>query len=54
MIELEVKVYSQTGLGFFVSYRDPFTKRYEKKRIGSKEDAKNLATNRRKCLFRIY
>jgi integrase len=39
MIELEVKVYSQTGLGFFVSYRDPFTKRYEKKRIGSKEDA---------------
>src|SRR5271156_4904350 len=39
MIETDVKVYSQSGLGYFVSYRDPISKRFVKKRIGDREEA---------------
>jgi integrase/recombinase XerD len=39
MIEPEVKVYAQSGLGYFVSYVDPFSKVIVKKRIGDREEA---------------
>ena len=39
MLEPEIKVYAQAGLGFFVSYIDPFTKRRVKQRVGEREEA---------------
>lgn len=36
MITTEVKVYAQSGLGYFVSYLDPLTKRTVKERIGER------------------
>jgi integrase len=42
MIETKVKVYSQSGLGYFVSYRDPISKRFIKKRMGDREEAERF------------
>jgi integrase len=39
MLETEVRIYAQSGLGHFVSYIDPFTKRRVRTRIGDRDAA---------------